>query len=305
LTVDPREDGLTVEALLTGRGELPAAVFREVLSHGGVMLNRRRVALAEQAVRARDELVAHVLARGAPAQGPAPLDDSRILLMDDQVIVVDKPPGVPAQGTEVDASAGLDAALRAMLIRQGHRSPFVGLVHRLDVETSGVTLFGRTPEAVTALTERFRHGEVRKRYVALVSGQPAWVEKAVDGPISADANKLGAYCISSRGRPARSDFKVVEDHGAFAKVEVRPQTGRTHQIRVHAQSLGHALLGDRRYGGPAFLTTRAGARIEVPRVSLHAAELQCRHPSGANLHVHSPWPEDLARVEELWRSAAG
>jgi len=115
LIVDAREEGQTVEALLTGRGGLPVAVFRDVLGHGGVTLNRRRVSSPGQTLKTRDEVVAHVLAKGAPAQGPAPLDPARILYIDDQIVAVDKPPGIPAQGTETDAEAGLDAALRALL----------------------------------------------------------------------------------------------------------------------------------------------------------------------------------------------
>jgi 23S rRNA pseudouridine1911/1915/1917 synthase len=311
LIVDPREAGSTVEALLVGRGGLPPKVFREVLSRGGITVNRRRVARGSDVVQPRDEVVAHVLSKGEPPRAVTPIDRSRVLFLDDQLIAVNKPPGVAAQGTEQDAKAGLDAAVEAFLKAEGLPTPFVGLVHRLDLETSGVTVFGRTAAAVTALTNQFREGEVRKRYIALVAGRVPWESRTVDAPIAADASRQGAYCVSPRGRPAVSDFHVLKRFGesdqswAFTQVEVFPHTGRTHQIRVHSQSLGHALLGDRRYGGPEALTGPTGIRLQIPRVALHAAEIWLRHPAGHELHIEAPWPDDLVQIEREWARVAG
>ncbi len=301
LIVAANETGTTLAALLENRGGLPASSVASALAAGGVTINGKRAVDPSQALKLRDEVVANLIERGAPAQGPAGLDPSRILHMDDAVIVVNKPPGVPAQGTAVDAQAGLDAALRELLRRQGVAKPFVGLIHRLDLETTGVTLFGRTPAAVSSLTAQFRAGAVRKRYLALVRGHPLWNEQKVDQPIAADESRTGAYCVSPRGRGAITEFRVQKrlgaDDVAASLLEALPRTGRTHQIRVHAAFLGHPLLGDRRYGGPAFVTSPTGHRVDITRVALHAAELWCQHPHGHALHVHAPWPEDLAALE--------
>ena len=298
---------MALAALLTGRGGLPPNVFRDVLGAGGVMVNRHRATLPDQPLRVRDEVVAHILARGQRASGPQAIDPARVLHLDDQLLALDKPPGIPAQATETDVAAGLDASVRALLVARGEKAPFVGLVHRLDLDTSGVTLFGRTAAAVQSLTEQFREGSVQKTYAALLSGHPAWEEKRVDAPIAADAAHPGQYAVSSHGRPARTVFRVVSRLGspgtplAATRVEVRPETGRTHQIRVHARSLGHPLLGDRRYGGPQALTAPQGTRLDLPRVALHAVEIRFRHPAGQVMMLRAPWPDDLAHVEQWLR----
>lgn len=298
----------SLESLLTDRGQLPRNVALHVLASGGVMVNRRRVSDPRHALRSGDEVVAHVLARGTTASGPQALDAGRLLLMDDELVAVDKPPGIPAQGTATDATAGLDASVKALLVSLGEKNLQVGLVHRLDLETSGVTLFGRTTEAIRNLSEQFRTGSVRKRYELLVSGAPAWTEQIVDGPIAADEARPGVYCISPRGRPARTRFLRLEvltsaQEPPATRIEAFPETGRTHQIRVHAASLGMPLLGDRRYGGPAALTFTSGHRVEFPRVSLHAAEIHFAHPAGGACTLRAPWPADLRDVEAKLRSA--
>ena len=305
LTVAPAEEGIALGELLTGRGELPKPVFKAVLAAGGVMVNRHRATRADQRLQPRDEVVAHVLARGQRASGPQPLDPARILHLDEEIIAIDKPPGIPAQATETDVAAGLDASVRALLAARGERGQSLGLVHRLDLETSGVTIFGRTPAAVQSLTDQFREGTVKKTYIALVAGHPDWDDRLVDLPIGADRAHPGLYGVSSQGRPARTRFRRVALFGpagsplATARLEARPETGRTHQIRVHALSLGHPLLGDRRYGGPAALTSSNGVRLDLPRVALHAAEIRFAHPTRGDLTLSAPWPADLTRIEQM------
>jgi 23S rRNA pseudouridine1911/1915/1917 synthase len=296
-----------LEALLTDRGQLPRNVALHVLSSGGVMVNRRRVSDPKHALKPGDEVVAHVLARGEVASGPRPLARERLLLLDDQLVAVDKPPGIPAQATETDTAAGLDASVKALLLSLGEKNPMVGLVHRLDLETSGVTLFGRTPDAIRSLSEQFRTGAVQKRYEMLISGAPPWTEQLVDGPIAADDSRPGAYCVSPRGRPARTRFLrglvlTAAPEPEVSRLEALPETGRTHQIRVHAATLGFPLLGDRRYGGPAALTFTSGHRVELARVALHAAEIRFAHPTRGACTVRAAWPADLMEVEEQLRA---
>jgi 23S rRNA pseudouridine1911/1915/1917 synthase len=273
------------------------------------MVNRRRISDPDYTLKKGDEIVAHVLARGAIASGPQPLPRDRVLLLDEHLVAVDKPAGIPAQATETDATAGLDASVKALLLSLGEKNPTVGLVHRLDLETSGVTLFGRSAEAIRSLTEQFRSGTVRKRYELLVSGAPAWTEQIVDGPIASDPARPGAYQVSPRGRSARTrflrhTFLSSAPEPEVTKLDALPETGRTHQIRVHAASLGLPLLGDRRYGGPEALTFTSGQRVEIPRVALHAAEIHFAHPARGTTSLRAPWPTDLQTLEDKLLSAA-
>lgn len=309
LVVEPSEAAIPLERLLIGRGGLSPDVLGRAVSAGGVTVNRRRVRDLKLKLKLRDEVVVHLEARGAGASGPAPLDPARLLHLDEWIVAVDKPPGIPAQGTALDAAAGLDAAVSRLLESQGEPG-FAGLVHRLDRETSGVTIFGRSPEAVTRLAAAFREGEVDKRYLALATGAPEWSEREIDAPLGADPDRPGRQRVTSGGRPAWTVFRCAEQHSGngvdFARLEARPRTGRTHQIRVHAAELGHPLLGDRAYGGLVAITASDGRRVEIPRVALHAAELTVPHPAGGRLVLSAPWPADLAAVEaDLLRLTGG
>lgn len=299
-------------ALLSGRGGLSAEQLPAVLAAGGIALDGRRVAGWDQPLRPGASLVVTLSERGRKPAGAPTLDSGRLLYLDEAMVVVDKPPFLMAQGTAADAQAGLDSAVSRLLRARGERSVFVGLVHRLDAETSGVTVLGRTPAAVSALAAQFRLGSVSKSYRCLVGGVPGWTGHTVDAPLGADPQRPGWQCISPRGRPAltRLQCEARFDDGAglqAAMVVAQPATGRTHQIRVHLASAGHPLLGDRRYGGAQLLTSARGDRLLVPRVALHAASLALTHPDGHPLRFEAPWPTDLAAVEQtlsaLCRSA--
>jgi 23S rRNA pseudouridine1911/1915/1917 synthase len=277
LVVSRSEGGWSLEQLLTERGALPGAVFREVLERGGIRLNGRRATTSDR-VSPGDQVVAHVLSR-ASREAEGQLDASRILHLDGEIVAVDKPAGIPAQGVPSDPEAGLDHAVIAFLAARGEKDVRVGVVHRLDAETSGVTVFGRTPRTIASLSEQFRGRSVEKHYSALVSGRPNWETRVVDEPIGSDPGRPGSFVVSPQGRPALTTFQVEARFGLAAQVEARPETGRTHQIRVHLAHAGHPILGDARYAGPVALTSPTGERLEVTRVALHAASLTFDTPT--------------------------
>lgn len=278
------------------------------MAAGGITVGRRRATRTDQPLVVRDEVMVHLTERGQGARGPRALDVDRVLFLDASLVVLDKPPGLAAQGTQVDLAAGLDAAVGVLLRARGEKNTWVGLVHRLDLETSGVTVLGRTPDAVRALTAQFREAEVQKTYRALVQGVPRWESIVADGPLAADPARAGSFHVSPRGRPSRTELRRLRAWSTpglgAALVEARPRTGRTHQIRVHAATLGHPMLGDRRYGGPTLLTGATGVRLLAPRVALHALALECRHPDGRRLTFEAPWPPDLAALEAALDAAA-
>ena len=197
-----------------------------------------------------------------PPAGPV-----QILHRDASLLVVVKPGGLL---TVPGKAAGADDCLIARLGRMDGQTR---LVHRLDRDTSGVMVFARTHQAQRHLGRQFERRAVAKLYTALVRGHPAEESGEVDLPLIADwPNRPRQMVCRARGRPARTCWRVLGPAGDATRVALRPQTGRSHQLRVHMAELGHPVLGDPLYG-PA-----AGA--DAPRLMLHATRLAFRHPEG-------------------------
>ena len=206
---------------------------------------------------------------------------------DDDLLIVDKPAGMPVHpgvghpdSTLVNAALGLDPAIGNV---GGTMRP--GLVHRLDMDTSGLIALARTDRAHASLTGQLRDRTVNKGYLTLVIGTLTPVEAAIDAPIGRDPHDRKKMAIVEDGRPSFTRYKTLVNYRGCTYADVRPRTGRTHQIRVHFASIGHPVVGDALYG-------RKDSRIV--RHFLHAAYLEFDHPaSGERVHFHSPLPNDL------------
>ena len=226
-----------------------------------------------------------------------------VLYRDDHVMAVDKPSGLAVQGGTATARH-LDAMLDGLRFGGAERPR---LVHRLDRDTSGVLLLARTAPAARSLAESFRSRSVDKLYWALVAGRPAprrghiALALAKRGPAGAER----ARPVAAVGRPARTSYRVIDAAGRRASwLELRPLTGRTHQLRAHCAAIGHPILGDRKHGGrDAFLP---GAGLAA-RLHLHARSIRLPHPGGGTLEVEAPLAPDLrrswARLGFDWREA--
>jgi 23S rRNA pseudouridine1911/1915/1917 synthase len=166
----------------------------------------------------------------------------------------------------------------------------VHLVHRLDRETSGVTVLARTPASARRLSEDFRDGRPEKTYLALCARAPVPPEGRLDAPLGKDPRVPGRRAVRPDGEAAATRYRTLAvGPGGVALVEARPETGRTHQIRAHLAHLGAPILGDARYGGPRMVGEAA-----IPRVMLHALRLALDHPgTGARLVLEAPVPGDL------------
>jgi tRNA pseudouridine32 synthase / 23S rRNA pseudouridine746 synthase len=207
-----------------------------------------------------------------------PPGDPEILHLDDDILVANKPSGllsVPGRGA--DRADCLIARLR-----RSHSG--VLLVHRLDLDTSGVIIFALTPQAQAHLGKQFEERKVQKRYVALIAGHPASDRGRVELPLIVDwPNRPRQKVCLETGKPARTDWRVIRQEGPNTRVALKPLTGRSHQLRVHMLSLGHPILGD-----PLYAT---GAAAAYPRLLLHAEELRLRHPTtGVSLKFRAPAP---------------
>ena len=219
-----------------------------------------------------------------------------IVHVDDAVIVVDKPAGLVVH----PGAGNPDGTLVNGLL---HHFPDLaavgapdrpGIVHRLDVGSSGLLVVARTEQAASSLIAQFTAHTAGRRYDAMVWGHPDAAHGIVDAPIGRDPSDLVRMAVVVDGRPARTEYQVTRRYRGpadLARLECRLQTGRTHQIRVHLAAIGHPLVGDSMYG--AGRTT-----FGLGRPFLHAAELSFDHPrSGARLTFTSPLPPDLAGFE--------
>lgn len=219
-----------------------------------------------------------------------------------ELIVLDKPAGLAVHGGS-GVSFGVIEGLRAVY-PDGER---LELVHRLDRETSGCLLVARKRGMLKALHAQFRDNTVEKRYLALVAGRWQRGRDTVELPLDVRHRAGGErhVVVADSGKPARTEFRLVEDFGWASLLEVMPHTGRTHQIRVHAQALGHPVAGDERYGDPDF--NHDMAALGLNRLFLHAHAVSFTHPgSGEPWALSAPLPPALSAVlERLGRPRRG
>jgi len=228
----------------------------------------------------------------------------RIVYQDEDVIVVDKPPGLtvhPAaghrHGTLVNALLAVCPELAAI---EGTLRP--GIVHRLDKDTSGLLVVAKNEAAQASLAQQLKEREVHKAYLALVRGQVEPPQGVIDAPVGRHPRRRKRMAVVEGGRAAQTRYRLREflhdDDGVdYSLVEVEPLTGRTHQIRVHFASIGHPVVGDRVYGKASPL---------VGRQFLHAWRLGFRLPtSGRYQEFESPLPADLAAALEVLGGRAG
>ncbi|MCC6177864.1 MAG: RluA family pseudouridine synthase [Chloroflexi bacterium] len=224
-----------------------------------------------------------------------------VMYQDPAMIVVNKPAGLVvhpapghAEGTLVNA---LLARFPDLADPTGQHRP--GIVHRLDKDTSGLIVVGRTTAAMAALSEQFRNRTAHKHYLLLVKGDLPEEEAAIEAPIGRDVRDRKRMAARAEGREARTQFTVLERYGDFTLVDADLQSGRTHQLRVHFQFIGHPVAGDRTYGnvrGPA------GQR----RQFVHAASLRLSSPhDGVVREFRAPLPNDLRSPLERLRAQHG
>lgn len=243
-----------------------------------------------------------------------PLD---IVYEDDAVMVVNKPAGLVVHPGTGNKTGTLVNAL-AWHFKDNPdydvSDPRLGLVHRIDKDTSGLLVIAKTPEAKTDLALQFFNHTTRRRYVAVVWGQMSEPEGTITGNITRNPKDRLQMTVSADpevGKHAVTHYKVLEDFGYISVVQCILETGRTHQIRVHMKHTGHPLFNDERYGGDKILrgTTYARYRQFVencfgvcPRQALHAKTLGFRHPvTGEQMDFDSPLPPDIAALIERWR----
>jgi 23S rRNA pseudouridine1911/1915/1917 synthase len=286
IRVTEEQAGEPLAALVGEAARASPADARRLVEGGAVYLDGRRCKLPARALAVGQAVMVVLEEAGQGALEAAPAPAALAVLFEDaHLVAVDKAAGVTAQPTASKEGESLLDAVGRYLGRPA------GLVHRLDRDTSGVTVFGKTKAATSALAGEFREGRARKRYLA-VTGPGLTEEGTIALPLSKDPSRPGRQRASktANGVPARTDWKRLYAGQGFCLVALFPHTGRTHQLRAHLTALGAPILGDSLYGGVA------GAEgLVAARCLLHAQALLFRHPATSeDLLVEAPLPADLA-----------
>jgi 23S rRNA pseudouridine1911/1915/1917 synthase len=218
----------------------------------------------------------------------------KLVHVDDDLVVVDKPPGLVVHPAPSHEGVTLVELLEG--IAGGGQEGRPGIVHRLDKDTSGLMVVARNEQAHRALAEQIRSREAKREYRALVTGALSSRTGTIDAPLGRSRSRRTEMAVRGGGKQARTHFEALEVLPADTLVAARLETGRNHQIRAHFAAIGHPVAGDPRYG-------EAG-RYGLERQFLHSTELAFRHPrSGEELTFRSPLPGDLEAALDRARQA--
>jgi 23S rRNA pseudouridine1911/1915/1917 synthase len=290
LTVPPDLDGERLDRALAVLLDVSRAVARSLVDSGveidGIPSKPNARVVAGMSIRTP--------ALSRPAALLAEPMELTVLYEDDDLVVIDKPPGMVVHPGSGQTRGTLAAGLL-------HRYPELdgvgaadrwGLVHRLDKDTSGAILVARSQEAFDGLTGQLRERKISREYLTLIEGVLKPPTGTIDAPIGRDPGTPTRRAVIREGKHARTHYRLVKnyDEHDLAFVKVTLETGRTHQIRVHFAAIGHPIVGDATYG------SRREPGLS-PRIFLHAGELKFKHPSDdSEIVVTSPLPADLAAV---------
>ncbi|MFM9878374.1 MAG: RluA family pseudouridine synthase [Rhodoglobus sp.] len=238
--------------------------------------------------------------KAGPAIVPVVVSDLRIVHDDDDIIVIDKPPGVaahPSLGWDGPTVLGALAGAGYRIATSG-AAERAGIVHRLDVGTSGLMVVAKSESAYSALKRAFHDRQVNKIYHAVVQGHPDPLAGTIDAPIGRHPGASWKFAITAEGKPSVTHYETLEAFPSAALLEIELETGRTHQIRVHMAAQRHPCAGDAMYGADPSISLRLG----LTRQWLHAARLGFEHPAtGQFVEFSSPYPADLQHALEVLR----
>lgn len=259
------------------------------LIKGGQVTVNGRTSKPSYRVEIGDQVVAHVPADRAPDIVPEPIA-LHVIHEDEHLLAIDKPAGMvvhPALGHYSGTLVNAVLAHWPQTVDVGGLER-AGIVHRLDKDTSGLILVAKSEATHKALQRQFKRRQVKKTYLALVQDHPDPRQGTIDAPIGRDKRQRKRMAIVRGGREARTAYRVTELFDEHSLVELQPETGRTHQLRVHLAWLGYPVVGDRIYG-------YRRQRLLTHRHFLHAHKLELTHPiTGAPLSFVAPLPDDLA-----------
>ena len=308
LVVPAAGAGVRLDRFLAGVTAIGTRSQAKQLIDGGCVAVDGQRAKAARVLRAGERIAVEI-----PPPAPHRIEPEAIALTvlheDPDLLVIDKPPGMvvhPApgarSGTVVNAVLGRFGSLAGV-----GAADRPGIVHRLDKDTSGVLLIARTASALEALARQFRSRTLEKRYLAVVRGRVARAEGLIDRPIGRHPVERKRMSVRTRrGRAAVTRYRVLERFPWATYLELRPETGRTHQLRVHLAALGHPIVGDAVYGSQRRISRGTPLAVtSFSRQALHAARLRFAHPrTGGEMTVEAAVPADFEALLNALRQEA-
>ena len=281
----------------------PKSLIYRILRKGEVRLNKKRAKPMQKLCLGDSVRIPPVRLDAGSNQNHTPGEGLKALLResicyeDEYLLVINKPSGLAVHGGS-GVSLGLIESLRDMGVGNG----YLELVHRLDKETSGCLLLAKKRSTLVALHEMIRRGDIKKTYQTLVVGRWPKTVRTVDAPLQKNTLASGERMVKvhPEGKASVTHFRISQEFEKATLLEVRLDTGRTHQIRVHTQLTGHPVLGDGKYGSKQSL--EYSRKIGLNRLFLHASALAFNHPqTGQKLVIESPLPGPLCDVLDTLR----
>ncbi|MDX2001975.1 MAG: RluA family pseudouridine synthase [Chitinophagales bacterium] len=316
IKTDRGQEPLRIDKFLINRIEGVSRSKLQAAADAGAILVNGQAVKSSYKVKALDE-ISIVLSTPAREYKLEPENiPLKVVFEDDQLVVIDKPAGLVVHPGSGNYSGTLVNALLYHFKELGnpHDAIRPGLVHRIDKNTSGLILIAKNEYAMTFLAKQFFHHTIERKYIALVWGDMKEAEGTIEGHIGRHQRfrkKMDFFAEGELGKEAITHYKVLERFGYVTLVECVLETGRTHQIRVHMQHIGHPLFNDDTYGGDRIVKGTVYSKYKqfvencfqlLPRQALHAAVLGFIHPtSKQHLHFESPLPTDMAQVIDKWR----
>jgi len=292
-------DGVRVDAALAKLLGFSRTFAAEVAEAGGAVLDGRAVGKSDKLTAGGWLEVSWEDKRG-PEIVPIPVPDLGIVYDDDDIVVVDKPAGVaahPSLGWEGPTVVGALVAAGFRIATSG-AAERQGVVHRLDVGTSGLMVVAKSEGAYTALKRAFKEREVDKIYHAVVQGHPDPLRGSIDAPIGRHPSHSWKFAVTPDGKDSVTHYETIEAFPGASLLEIHLETGRTHQIRVHMAAHRHPCVGDPLYGADPTLSQRLG----LTRQWLHAHELSFAHPATTEwVTFVSDYPADLQHALAVLR----
>ena len=295
--VSPKQDQMPLDHFLAQSLKTSRKKAKQMIDEGKIFLGNKKIIIASWKLQSGDSIEIK-----DPNEATLPRKSRylKIHYEDPDLLVVEKPPGIACERSAQTLSSTLVDDINDYLRRAhpGIEHPYVGLMHRLDRETSGVMVYTLSKKANT-LADQFKRHKLGRRYLALVEGDvkqnEGYIEKAIVKDSEAQGKKMKALPGKKSTGPqrARTYYRVLERYGKATLIEAQLETGRTHQVRVHLASLGHPVLGDRIYG----------SKIANPRHALHASYLEFHHPlTHKKMAFRSKPPKDFEKLMEKLRT---
>ncbi len=284
--VTEADAGKIVQDILTGPMGISRRMIQKLTRRKAILINNKP-AFLKRAVKAGDTVKAKIRFEEAESLAAEAMSLD-IIFEDEDLLILNKPPGIPVHPTEAGQTGTLSNGV-AHHLQQQNLAAKVRPVHRLDQNTSGVIVFAKNQYAHQHLDNQLRNRELKREYLAVVRGNISEDNRSIDLPIGRRPNHPTKRMVTPKGEPAVTHLEVLERLDGSTVVLLRLETGRTHQIRVHLSHIGHPLWGDRLYGSEN--------KALIKRQALHALRLSLTHPrSRKSLVFQAPVPEDIDKL---------